>query len=118
MRRVNLDLRTRPEKPIEWRGSSYDDLCAFPEAARRLVGFQLGRLQQGELPDDWKPLSIVGSGTIEIRIRVGTAHRVFVVTKFEEAIYVLHAFEKKSQKTPKRDIDLAKHRYRELTAER
>jgi phage-related protein len=80
--------------------------------------YQLGRIQQRDEPDDWKPMSIVGAGTIEIRIRVGTAHRVFVVTKFEEAIYVLHAFEKKSQKTPKSDIDLAKHRYGELTAQR
>jgi phage-related protein len=118
MRRVRFDLPSRPEKPIEWRGTSYDDLCAFPADVRRVAGFQLGRLQQGEPPDDWKPMSIVGAGTIDIRIRVGTAHRVFVVTKFEEAIYVLHAFEKKSQRTPKSDIDLAKHRYRELTAER
>ena len=58
------------------------------------------------------------AGTIEVRIRVGTAHRVFVVTKFEEAIYVLHAFEKKSEKTSQADIDLAKHRYRDLIAER
>ena len=106
------------EKPIEWRGSSYADLLAFPQDARQIAGFQLGRLQQGDAPDDWKPMSIVGAGAIEIRIRVGTAHRVFVVTKFAEAIYVLHAFEKKSQKTPKGDIDLAKRRYRELIAER
>ena len=118
MQRRTLELPNRPEKPLEWRGTSYADLCAFPDEARRLAGFELGRIQEGDEPDDWKPMSVVGAGTIEVRIRVGTAHRVFVVTKFEEAIYVLHAFEKKSQKTPKSDIDLAKHRYRELTAER
>jgi phage-related protein len=116
--RTRREIPARLEKPIQWRGSSYVDLLAFPEDARRIAGFQLGRLQQGDEPDDWKPMAVVGAGTIEVRIRVGTAHRVFAVTKFAEAIYVLHAFEKKSQKTPKNDIDLAKRRYRELVAER
>jgi phage-related protein len=83
--------------------------------ARR--GFQLGEPQEGNEPDDLKPMTIVGAGTIEIRIRTGTEHRVFVVSKFAERIYVLHAFEKKSQKTPQRDIDLAKRRYRQLIQE-
>jgi len=76
------------------------------------------RLQQGLEPDDWKPVPSVGSGTIEVRIHTGTEHRVFVVSKFAEAIYVLHAFEKKTQKTSKADIDLAKRRYKELERER
>lgn len=63
-------------------------------------------------------MAAVGPGAIEVRIHAATEHRVFVVAKFEEAVYVLHAFEKKSQKTPKREIDLAKERYRELVAER
>jgi phage-related protein len=63
-------------------------------------------------------MAVVGLGTIEIRIHVGTEHRVFVVSKFEEAIYVLHAFEKKSQKTERQDIDLARQRYRDPVAER
>lgn len=62
-------------------------------------------------------MSTVGAGTIEIRIHTGTEHRVFVVTKFAERIYVLHAFEKKSQKTPQRDIDLAKRRYSQMVTE-
>jgi phage-related protein len=118
MRHARGERAARSDKPIEWRGSSYADLLAFPDDARRIAGFQLGRLQHGDEPDDWKPMSVVGAGAIELRIRIGTAHRVFVVTKFAEAIYVLHAFEKKSQKTPKSDIDLAKHRYRDLIAER
>jgi phage-related protein len=108
----------RSPKSIEWRGTSLQDLGAFPDDARRLAGFRLWQLQRGEEIDDWKPMSIVGVGTFEIRIRIGGAYRVFVVTKFEEAIYVLHAFEKKSQKTSKPDIDLAAKRYRELIAER
>lgn len=118
MRRRTRDPSDPTEKPIEWRATSYVDLCAFPVDARRLAGLQLGRLQQGEEADDWKPMSIVGAGAIEVRIRCGTAHRVFVVNKFEEAIYVLHAFEKKSGKTAKSDVDLARRRYRDLIAER
>jgi phage-related protein len=108
----------RAPKAIAWRGTSHRDLAAFPEEAKRLAGYQLWRLQQGEEADDWKPMSTVGAGTIEIRVCVGRAFRVFVITKFEEAIYVLHAFEKKSQKTSKADIELAAKRYRELIAER
>ena len=91
---------------------------AFPDEARREAGYQLYLLQQGEAPDDWKPMPVVGLGTIEVRIHVGTEHRVFVVSKFEEAIYVLHAFDKKSQQTSKHDLNLAKQRYRDLLAER
>jgi phage-related protein len=75
-------------------------------------------MQQGLAPDDWKPIPAVGVGTIEIRLHVGTEHRLLIVTKFAEALYVLHAFEKKSQKTSRRDITLARKRYRELIAER
>jgi phage-related protein len=106
------------EKPIGWRGTSYRDLCAFPPEARREAGHQLSLLQLGKPPIDWKPMALVGPGTIEIRVHTGTEHRIFVVSKFEEAIYVLHAFEKKSQKTSKHDVDLAKQRYRDLVAER
>ena len=63
-------------------------------------------------------MSTVGPGVSEIRIHTETEHRVFVVTKFEEAIYVLHAFSKKSRKTPQREINLAKRRYQELVKER
>lgn len=70
------------------------------------------------MPDDWKPMGSVGPGTLEIRIHTGTEHRVFVVAKFDEAIYVLHAFEKKTRKTPLRDIDVAKRRYQALITER
>lgn len=106
------------DKPIGWRGASYDELLAFPAEARREAGYQLHRVQQGEMPDDWKPMASVGPGTIEVRIHTGTEHRVFLVSKFAEAVYVLHAFEKKTQKTPAAALELARHRYRELVAER
>ena len=88
-----------PDKPLIWLGSSRRDLRAFPALARRLAGFQLRRVQQGLDPDDWKPMQTVGPGVREIRIHIAGAHRVFYVATRAEAIYVLHAFEKKTQKT-------------------
>ena len=113
MRRLRGESQP-PIKPIAWCGSALDDIRSFPEEARREAGFQLGELQEGREPDDWKPMTVVGPGTIEIRIHTGVEHRVFVVTKFASRIYVLHAFEKKSQKTAQRDIDLARQRYRQV----
>lgn len=107
-----------PEKPIGWRGSSYEDVLRFPAGARSEAGYQLHLIQRGQQPDDWKPMPIVGLGTIEIRIHIATEYRVIVVTKFAEAVYVLHAFTKKTQKTLKSDIGLAKQRYKRLVAER
>jgi phage-related protein len=102
-------------KPLEFVGSSRDDLSAFPEQARREAGFQLWSVQEGLAPSDWKPLNTVGSGAMEIRIRTAEgAWRVIYVAKFEAAVYVLHAFEKKEQKTRQADIDLAKKRYQEI----
>lgn len=106
-------------KPIAWRGSSLTDLRAFQASARREAGYQLSKVQRGVDPDDFKPIRAVGPGVFEIRIREeGRAHRVFYVAKFEEAIYVLHAFEKKSRKTPQRDVDVGRQRYRDLVRER
>jgi phage-related protein len=65
-------------------------------------------------PSDWKPMTTVGTGVREIRVHTKTEHRVCYMARFAEAIYVLHAFEKRSQKTPARDIELARTRYREL----
>jgi phage-related protein len=101
------------EKEIRWVGSAYEDLLDFPNVARRQAGFQLGRVQAGLEPDDWKPFDDVGAGTREIRIRdaVG-AFRVMYVAKFEEAVYVLHCFQKKTQATSRRDKNIAEVRYR------
>jgi phage-related protein len=101
------------EKQIRWVGSAYDDLLEFPEDARKEAGFQLGKVQAGLEPTDWKPFDDVGAGTKEIRIRDASgSYRVMYVAKFEEAIYVLHCFQKKSQATSKQDRAIAAARYR------
>ena len=105
-------------KPIEFRGSALDDLRAFPVPARREAGYQLHKVQNGLDPDDWKPMNAVGHGVREIRIRdTSGAFRVIYVAKFAEAVYVLHCFQKKSQKTGRADLDLAGNRYRTLVEE-
>lgn len=102
-------------KPIAFLGNSLDELRAFPDAARHEAGFQLDKVQRGLMPDDFKPLTIVGKGVQEIRIRdAGGAYRVIYIAKLEDAVYVLHAFKKKTQHTAKADIELAKRRLAEL----
>lgn len=105
-------------KPVEFRGSALDDLRAFPISARREAGHQIDLVQQGGEPENWKSMTTVGLGVREIRIRdeVG-AYRVIYVAKFADAVYVLHCFQKKTQKTSKADIDLAAKRYRDLLKE-
>lgn len=102
------------EKPLAWLGSSLADLRAFPADARRQAGHELYQVQQGLSASDWRPMSAVGAGVVEIRIHKEQEFRVFYVAKFAQAVYVLHAFEKKTRKTPQRDIDLARTRYSEL----
>jgi phage-related protein len=105
-------------KPVEFRGRALDDLRAFPEAARREAGYQLDQVQRGREPDDWKPMNTVGRGVQEIRIRDATgAFRVLYVAKFDDAVYVLHCFQKKAQRTSKADLNLAAQRYRDLLKE-
>ena len=99
-------------------GLRLDDLKAFPDDARQRAGFELYRLQQGLEPTDWKPMPTVGAGVREIRIQTGRAFRVLYVAKFGEAVYVLHAFEKKSQRTAKRDLDVAHQRLAEILRQR
>lgn len=106
------------EKPLAWVGTALEDLRRFPDEARRDAGYQLGRVQAGLEPTDWKPMLTVGPGVVEIRIRTAIEHRVFYVAKFAEAIYVLHAFEKRTQKTTKHDVDLARRRFRMVIAKR
>jgi phage-related protein len=112
-----IELMTEP-KPLQFRGSAQDDLRAFPLTAKREAGHQLDQVQNGLEPDDWKPMTTIGAGVREIRIRdmVG-AFRVIYVAKFIDAIYVLHCFQKKTEKTSQVDIDLATKRYRDLKKE-
>ena len=99
-------------------GSSLEDVRRFPQPARREAVRQLNFIQDGGEPSDWKPMATVGHGVLEIRIHASGEHRVLVVATFGPEIYVLHAFEKKSRKMPRRDIELARLRYRDLRRER
>ena len=103
-------------RPIHWLGSSLDDIRAMPQAARRDIGVELTLVQAADLPTDWKPIRGVGVSVMEIRVHRPGEFRVIYVAKFAEAVYVLHAFGKKSQKTPKADLDLAKRRYAQMLA--
>ncbi|QJE74542.1 type II toxin-antitoxin system RelE/ParE family toxin [Aerophototrophica crusticola] len=106
-------------KPIIFRGTSLQDLRDFPEPVRREAGYQLGRVQSGLEPTDWKPMQGIGPGVQEIRVRDGLgAFRVIYVAKFADAIYVLHCFQKKTAKTSGPDLDLAAQRYRDLAREK
>jgi phage-related protein len=102
-------------KPVHFVGTSREDLRELSDSAQETVGFQLFKVQQGREPDDWKPMPSVGAGVQEIRVRDERgAYRVFYVAKFEEAVYVLHVFQKRSQKTAQPDLDLGKSRYADL----
>ena len=101
-------------QPLRFIGSSLDDLRSFPAEARRQAGFELYSIQRGLEPSDWKPMNTIGSGVREIRIHVLGEWRVLYVAKFADAIYVLHAFQKKTQKTRRKDIETARRRYKQL----
>ncbi len=110
------------EKPIHWRGSSLADICdarIFTADAKKSAGYQLGLVQAGFEPDDWKPFDEVGSGTKEIRVNLNDGwFRVLYVAKFVEAIYVLHCFKKKTNQTSKQDKEIAMARYKAVILER
>jgi phage-related protein len=106
-------------KPLHFMGSSHDDLKAFPDEARRDTGFNLDAVQRGLEPENWKPMNTVGSGVKEIRVRDPSgAYRVIYLATRPEAVYVLHCFQKKTEKTSTRDIDLAKARFKEIPKRR
>ena len=99
------------DKPIYWIGTSREDIARFTPDAKIKAGFQLRAVQRGDFPTDFKPMSVVGKGVKEIRIKTGEAYCIFYVARFSEAVYVLHAFNKKTQKTSKKDIETGKQRY-------
>jgi len=101
-------------KLLKFVGSSLDDLRNFPHEARRVAGFELRAVQNGLEPSDWKPMPVIGPGVNEIRIHVLGEWRVIYVAKVRDAVYVLHAFHKKTRKTSGRDIDLARQRYSQI----
>ena len=105
-------------KPVVWAGDSLLRLRVFPPEARHDLGYQLELVQSGEEPRTWKPMPSIGAGVSEIRARAGGAFRLIYLAKRPEAVYVLHVFQKKSRKTGRLDIELARGRLRTLLAER
>lgn len=101
-------------KPILWLGDSLTRLRWASAEIRSDVGYQLQLVQRGDSPTDFKPMADVGAGVIEIRVHGRNQFRVFYVARFEEAIYVLHCFVKKTRTTPKADIALGKSRYAQM----
>lgn len=102
-------------KHVCFLGTALDDLRTFPESARRRAGHQLDQVQHGLQPDDFKPMPAVGRGVEEIRIRDESgAYRVIYIARLARAVYVLHCFNKKTQKTSRLDLELAASRYRQL----
>ncbi len=101
-------------KPVEWLGDSRRVIQKFPAEARQRTGVELFAVQLDGNPSDWKPMPTVGPGASELRIHAGNEYRVIYLARFPEAVYVLHAFVKKTRQTPKQDIELAARRYREL----
>jgi phage-related protein len=102
-------------RPLIFLGNSLKCLREFPEGPMHDAGFQLEKVQRGEMPDDFKPMPSIGSGVEEIRIRDEWGiYRVIYTARFQSAVFVLHAFQKKTQATAKGDIELARARYREL----
>jgi phage-related protein len=101
-------------KGIEFLGASLKTVREFPALAKREAGLQLDRVQRGLNPTDWKPIKSVGRGAREIRIQHEGQYRVIYVASFEKRVYVLHAFQKKTQKTSKQDLDMAKRVLKEV----
>jgi phage-related protein len=105
-------------KRIQWLGISLNTVRSFPESVRKLVGQELRFVQTGSMPTDFKPMTTVGAGAYEIRVRSGNQYRLIYVAKFAESVYVLHSFIKTTPKTSKPDLDMAKAQYAILLKER
>lgn len=102
-------------KQIAFLGNSLDDLREFPNTARSEAGYQLDRVQHGLEPSDFKPMPTIGKGVWEIRITDEAGQfRVIYIAKLKDAVYVLHCFQKKTQKTSAKDLELSSKRLREL----
>lgn len=106
-------------KPVRFLGDSLERLREFPEDARNDAGYQVELVQRGEQPDDFKPMPSIGKGVEEIRVRDDSGiYRVIYTARLADAVYVLHAFQKKTQATSKRDMATARERFAQLRRER
>lgn len=102
-------------RPVCFLGDSLKCIRDFPDDARHDLGYQLDKVQRGDQPEDFKPMPGIGKGVEEIRVSEPSgAYRVIYVARRAEAVYVLHAFQKKTQATPKKDLEVARHRFRML----
>jgi len=106
-------------KPCYFLGDSLEQLREFPVDVQQDAGYQLELVQAGEQPQDFKPMPSIGRGVEEIRVRDDSgAYRVIYTARMADAVYVLHAFQKKTQATSKRDLDLARQRFQQLVGKR
>lgn len=105
-------------KHIIWLGNTHNIIKGYPDNAKQEIGYILDKVQRGLEPNDWKPMTTVGQGVKEIRIHLENEYRVLYVAKFQEAVYILHSFIKKTQQTSKKDIEIGKQRYREILEKR
>lgn len=105
------------ERPVVWLGRSRETLRGFPVEVRHQLGQQLLRVQRGLEPRDWKPMPSIGPGVRELRVHRPGEFRVIYLAGLADTVYVLHALEKKSRKTPPLALELARLRYRSLVAE-
>lgn len=102
-------------KAIRFLGSSLDSLRAFPDDARHDAGYQLYQVQQGKQPSDFKPMPSIGRGVEELRIWSDKrTYRVVYIARLADFVYVLHAFQKTTAATSKRDLEIARDRYSKL----
>jgi phage-related protein len=102
-------------KPVRFLGDSLERIREFPEDARHDAGYRLEQVQRGDRPDDFKSMPQIGRGVEEIRLRDDSGiYRVVYTARLADAVYVLHAFQKKTQATAKRDIDLARQRLQQI----
>jgi len=101
-------------RPVEWLGTTRSDIRELRAATQQDLGHELLRVQLGLMPNNYKPMPNIGAGTYEIRVSdLDGIARLLYVAKFRETVYVLHVFEKKAQRTPQKDIEKAKRRYKE-----
>jgi phage-related protein len=103
---------------ISFHGHSLAVIKRFPVAVKREVGYQLDRVQRGMHPVNWKPIHQVGPGVRELRVRGNGQFRVVYLAVFDQSVHVLHAFQKKTQKTPIQDIRAAQKAFGKLRKKR
>ena len=102
-------------KPVRFLGDSLERIREFPEDAKHDAGYQLEQVQRGDQPDSFKSVPSIGNGVEEIRLRDDAGvYRIIYTARLADAVYVLHAFQKKTQATAKRDLDLARERFEQV----